>query len=376
MLKAGIIGCGKIADSHASQIIRIPGLEIAGVCDQEPLMARQLAQRFPIKASYSDLSQFLEEARPDVVHITTPPASHYEIAHLCIERGCHVYIEKPFTVTAAEASNLIELANKNGVKVTAGHNYQFTHAANMMRRLIQEGYLGDRIVHMESYYGYDLSDPAYARALLGNKQHWVRKLPGGLLQNTISHGIARIAEYLTGNGTQVIASGTASPLLRSLGETEICDELRVIITEETRVSAYFTFSSQMKPILQEFRVFGNRNGLVLDQNHEIVVKLRGAKYKSYADFFVPPVQFSRQYLSNILRNQKLFLRRELHMEMGMLNLMQRFYASISEGTPAPISDGEILRTARIMDEIFRQLNDSRASASIPPDSKIETGAIA
>ena len=49
---------------------------------------------------------------------------------------------------------------------------------------------------MESYYCYDLTDPGYARALLGDKQHWVRQLPGQLLHNIISHGIARIAEFL------------------------------------------------------------------------------------------------------------------------------------------------------------------------------------
>ena len=49
MLKVAIVGCGKIADSHASQIQRIKGCEIVGVCDREPLMARQLYERFPVK---------------------------------------------------------------------------------------------------------------------------------------------------------------------------------------------------------------------------------------------------------------------------------------------------------------------------------------
>src|SRR6202035_2448620 len=69
MLKVAIVGCGKIADSHASQIQRIKGCEIVGVCDGEPLMALQLSKRFPIKQHFSDLMQLLEEARPDVVHI-------------------------------------------------------------------------------------------------------------------------------------------------------------------------------------------------------------------------------------------------------------------------------------------------------------------
>jgi predicted dehydrogenase len=98
MLRVAIVGCGKIADSHADQIRRIPGCEIVGVCDREPLMAKQLYERFPIKKYFSDLGQLLAEARPDVVHITTPPESHFGIAKLCLESGCHVYVEKPFTL--------------------------------------------------------------------------------------------------------------------------------------------------------------------------------------------------------------------------------------------------------------------------------------
>ena len=160
---------------------------------------------------------------------------------------------------------------------------------------------------MESYYGYDLGDPSYARALLGDKKHWVRRLPGKLLHNIISHGIARIAEFLTSDDPQVIACGFPSPLLKGIGETEIVDELRVMIFEEEKTTAYFTFSSQMKPTLQEFRIYGPKNGLVLDQNHEIVLRLRGTKFKSYADNFIPPVLFARQHLENLFQNVKLFL---------------------------------------------------------------------
>ncbi len=64
---------------------------------------------------------------------------------------------------------------------------------------------------MESYYGYDLGDPSYARALLGDKQHWVRRLPGKLLHNIISHGIARIAEFLTSDAPRVIGTRFCQP---------------------------------------------------------------------------------------------------------------------------------------------------------------------
>src|SRR5439155_8012378 len=128
-----------------------------------------------------------------------------------------------------------------------------------MRALVANGYLGSGPVHMESYYCYDLGDPSYARALLGDRQHWVRRLPGKLLQNVISHGIARIAEFLTCESPDVIAYAFVSPLLKSINEGDVVDELRVMICEEQRTTAYFTLSSQMKPAIQESRIYGANN---------------------------------------------------------------------------------------------------------------------
>ena len=355
MLKVAIVGCGKIADAHASQIQKIEGCEIVGVCDREPLMAEQLYDRFPVKRYFTDLAELVDKARPDVVHITTPAESHFDLARFCLEQGCHVYVEKPFTLYAEQAQRLVDLAERKGVKLTVGHNDQFSHVARRMRALVQSGYLGGAPVHMESYYSYDLGDPSYARALLGDKHHWVRRLPGKLLQNVISHGIARIAEFLTTDAPHVIAHGFVSSLLKQINETEIVDELRVIISEEERTTAYFTFSSQMRPSIHQLRIYGPTNGLVLDQDHEILIKLRGQKFKSYADMFIPPVLFAKQHLGNLMTNVRLFLDRDFHVDSGMKYLIESFYRSIREDAPVPISYREILLTARIMDNIFEQL---------------------
>lgn len=354
MLKVGIVGCGKIADAHAAQIQRIEECQIVGVCDREPLMALQLYERYPVKHYFTEVSDLVTGARPDVVHITTPPESHYPIARFCLEHGCHVYVEKPFTLDAEEAEELVRLAVQKGLKLAVGHNYQFTHAARRLRSLVESGYLGGTPVHMESYYGYDLGDPSYARALLGDKNHWVRRLPGQLLHNIISHGIARIAEFMTTDAPQVMAYGFVSPLLKGIGETGIVDELRVILSDE-RTTAYFTFSSQMRPSLHEFRIYGPKNGCILDQDHEILLQLRGAKFKSYADHFVPPVLFAKQHLRNLSGNLKLFLKRDFHMDSGIKALIEAFYRSIREDTPPPIPYREVLLTARIMDAIFEQI---------------------
>lgn len=366
MLKVAIIGCGKIADSHAAQIERINGCEIVGVCDREPLMAEQLLKRFPIKQCFNSVEELLDVARPDVVHITTSPQSHFDLAKECLTRGCHVYVEKPFTVWEYEAQALIALAVQKNLKITAGHDDQFSHVSRRMRALVESGFLGGKPMHMESYYCYELGKSGYAGALFGDKQHWVRRLPGKLLHNIISHGIARIAEFLTSKSPEVIASGRTSAFLRSMGETEIIDELRVLINDDDGATAYFTFSSQMRPALHQFRIYGPKNGLILDQDQETLIKLRGTRYKSYAEKFVPPVTMAKQNLQNLAANLRIFLRNDFQMKAGMKCLIESFYGSILEGTSEPIPYHEILLTAKIMDAIFAQVG--RHSSAVPNDS--------
>jgi predicted dehydrogenase len=358
MLKVAIVGCGKIADSHASQIQRIKGCEMVGVCDTEILMARQLADRFPVKQCFTDLKDLLSASRPDVVHITTPPESHFALTRLCLEAGCHVYVEKPFTLYADDAHALVTLANDRGLKLTVGHDDQFSHVARRMRNLIQSGYLGGPPVHMESHFCYELGH-TYARALFGDQQHWVRRLPGKLLHNIISHGIARMAEFLSTDSPEVIAHGFVSPLLSGVGETEIVDELRVIISEKEGCTAYFTFSSQMRPLLHQFSIYGSKNGLLLDQDHETLLKLRGEPYKSYLEKFVPSIVFAQQHLANLAVNARTFLARDFHAKAGMHHLIESFYRSITDDTPVPIPYREILLTATIMDRVFEQIYGKR-----------------
>jgi predicted dehydrogenase len=360
MLRVAIIGCGKIADQHVEQILRIPGCEIVGVCDREELMAQQLQERLQAGSYFTEVRDLIEQSKPDVVHITTPPAGHFSLGKMCMDAGCHIYVEKPFTVNSDEAQELIALATQKNLRLTVGHNAQFSHASLRMRQIFAEGYLGGPPTHLEAYYCYNLSDPGYAKALLGDSNHWVRKLPGGLLHNIISHGISKIAEFLPGDAPEVMAYGFTSPLLQSIGETEIVDELRTVI-HDGPMTAYFTFSSQMRPGLHQIRLYGPKNGLVVDDDQQTVVKIRGAAYKSYLEQFLPPWDYAKQYLGNSLGNMRKFLRADFQTNYGMKVLIQRFYESITANRPLPIPYPEILRTARIMDEIFSQLNSSRAS---------------
>lgn len=361
MIRVAIVGCGKIADQHVQAIRRIPGSTVIAVCDREPLMASQLGERFAVDKQFSDIDEMLRKTSPDVVHVTTPPQSHHSIALQCLAAGANVYLEKPFTVTAEEAADIIGAAQKLGKKVTAGHNYQFTPEMIRMRNIIDDGFLGGNVVHLESHWSYDLGDASYVGPVLGNPDHWVRRLPGQLVHNIISHGIARLAEFMTEDIVYVEASTHQSKQLRELGGQEVVDELRVMLRDSSGTTAYFCFSTQIKPGINKFLVCGPKNSITIDLTSGTLTKHLGRGYKSYLTFLGPPLVYAGQHLLGFARNAFNILRWRMHQDSGMKELIERFHASLPLDRPPPISYREILLTARIMDMIFEQSADQRIS---------------
>ena len=364
MLKIAIVGCGKIADQHVHAIGRIPDCKIVSLCDRELLMAKQLGERFGISQCFSDVKEMLEAVSPDVVHITTPPQSHYSLAQQCLESGSHVYLEKPFTVSASETESLIQLAQRCGSSITVGHNYLFTLEMLEMRRLVKEGFLGGRPIHLESYWSYDLGDTNYLRPMLGSRDHWVRQLPGQLFHNIISHGIAKLAEFLDDELTEIVAMAQQSEQFGSLGAHEVLDELRVLIRDKRGMTAFFCFSTQARA-LNLLRVFGPAGSLTADTITGSLVRNKTSSYKSYLTYFVPPFKNACEHLRNARLNVANFLRRRLYQDFGMKELIERFYNSIRFGNPVPIPYREIILTGKIMDSIFVQIYPKQTTDDKP-----------
>jgi predicted dehydrogenase len=281
-------------------------------------------------------------------------------------------LEKPFTITAGEAESLIRLAERRDLKITAGHNLQFTPETLEMRQLLAQGFLGGKPVHLESHFSYDLGDTTYVSALLGNRQHWVRQLPGQLLHNIISHGIAKLAEFLDDDLIEIVATAHQSEQLKNLGAPEVLDELRVLIRDKSGTTAFFCFSTQIKG-LNELRIYGPANSVTVDIVTGSLTRKESRAYKSYLTYFIPPLKNAREHLRNARCNVINVLRRRRYQDFGMKELIERFYNSIRLRGEPPIPYREIILTARIMDEIFSQIY--RDSEMQPRDSRQVTGSV-
>src|SRR5688500_10140234 len=124
-LKAAIIGAGHIARQHLACLRELSGVEIAAVADLSRATAECAADRFRVPRWYTDHRRMLDEAKPDVVHVATPPASHFPLAMDALSAGAHVIVEKPATVHYDDLVTLVRHARSQQRVLLEDYNYVF-----------------------------------------------------------------------------------------------------------------------------------------------------------------------------------------------------------------------------------------------------------
>jgi predicted dehydrogenase len=212
---------------------------------------------------------------------------------------------------------------------------------------------------VESHFSYGLGDTSYVAPMLGSRGHWVRQLPGQLFHNIISHGVAKLAEFLDDDLVEVTADAHQSARRKAMGGQEVLDELRVLIRDGQGTTAFFCFSTQISPGLNELRICGPEGSMIVDHATGSLVLQKPRPSKSYLTYVVPPLFTSVEYLKNAASNLVDFFRRRLYQDAGIKELIEQFYTSVRTGSEPPLPYREILLTARIMDSIFAQVYRER-----------------
>lgn len=152
-LKVGVIGIGFIGKQHVEAIRRIPGTEVIAVSDIGPY-AEDVCKSLGIAKNYTDYKEMLENEELDVIHNCTPNGMHKEINEAAIERGIHVYSEKPLTLTSIEAEDLCNKCKSSHVKAAVNFNYRHHILVHEMKQRVASGELGE-FTHLQVEYLQD-----------------------------------------------------------------------------------------------------------------------------------------------------------------------------------------------------------------------------
>ncbi|MGG1515409.1 Gfo/Idh/MocA family oxidoreductase [Paenibacillus oryzisoli] len=143
-LRVGIVGAGKIfAGSHAPAWINNPHTDIVAICDAHLPNAEEQARVLGVDKVYRDYIEMMEREQLDVIGVTTPNAYHAEVSIAALERGIHVFCEKPDAISEGEALKMAEAAKRSGKLLMVMRNNRFTPQAQFLKRYIASGAMGE-----------------------------------------------------------------------------------------------------------------------------------------------------------------------------------------------------------------------------------------
>ncbi len=142
-LRVGVCGYGYWGPNIARNFDAIDDCVVAAIADPDTGALKRAARNHPSARLTTDCIDILEAVDIDAVAIVTPVWTHFDLAKRALENGKHVFIEKPFTSTSAQACALIEQAARKNLRIMVDHTFLFSGAVRKIRELVDDGTLGE-----------------------------------------------------------------------------------------------------------------------------------------------------------------------------------------------------------------------------------------
>jgi predicted dehydrogenase len=148
MIKIGVIGYGYWGPNIVRNFSRLKSAKVVAVSDSNKKALSRVSEIYPAMKATANSDETLASPDIDAVAIVTPVSAHFDLAKKALLNGKHIFVEKPFTTTSAQAEELIELADKKKLLIMVDHTFLFTGAVRKIKQLIDDNVLG-------SLYYYD-----------------------------------------------------------------------------------------------------------------------------------------------------------------------------------------------------------------------------
>ena len=289
MIKAAIIGLGKMGISHLSILNAHPDVEVTGVCDSSSFVTGCLEKVTDLKF-FSDYNKMFKECEIDCVMIATPNSSHTKIISDCLAQGLHVFVEKPFCLNIEEGAKMVSLAKKNEVINQVGYHNKFIGAFSKVKELLEANILGEV---------YSIHGEAYGPVVLKPKgSTWRSKKNegGGCLHDYASHVIDLMNFYV---GVPEKVGGT---ILKKIFSKDVEDAVYSSLFYKSGMAGQLTINwsePAYRKMSTMITIKGNRGKIIVDRQ-ELKIYLneenKALGLKSgwnilYTTELTPPVSF-------------------------------------------------------------------------------------
>jgi predicted dehydrogenase len=308
MIKIALIGAGKMGLSHLAILGAHPDVEIAGVADTSKMVTDVLEKYSGFK-TFADYKKMLDTTNPEAVFVSAPTKFHASIVHDLLQRGIHVFVEKPFCLNVQQGTELVKLAREKKLVNQVGYHNKFIGTFEEVKKIVSGGYIGE----IQHFLG-----EAYGPVVVKRKQGTWRSDPeegGGCLMDYASHVIDLLnylvapIRHIHGALLKPIYSENVEDAVYSLVETEnkISGVLSVNWSEETyrKMSTSITIMGTKGKIISdasELKVYFKKDDCpagyskgwnikyVTDLTEEVDFYLRGEEYSAQVDYFIKAIQ--------------------------------------------------------------------------------------
>ena len=345
-MKVGIVGCGGISSVHLKKLTKLGVVKQIVLADPNEAAMNDIAKQFKISRKYSDYKEMIEQEKPDVVHIITPPQFHAEIAIFAAENKCHILVEKPMAVNAEEAEKMVQAARKNKVKICVMHNHLYDDVMLKARDLIALGELGT-ITYVDSWYGVSFRDES---SNINPATHWKYGLPGSVYQDFVPHGLYVVLDQIKDAQFNYAVNKYAAktPKVES-------DELKFFIDNEAQVGLV-NVSLSTSPRHQFMNIYGTSGTLTIDFLNQYVFLNNTA---GPIPVSVGRILSSRKYGKILKRSGRRNLigsfTGKYELFQGTERLIALFYRSILLNEHEPVPGEEGLKVMQIMDDVWKNI---------------------
>lgn len=332
-LRIAFIGTGRMATNHLHAINQLRhAATVVGVFDRAPGRAAEFAATAQTTA-YPSVDDLFAETCPDIVHVCTPPSAHFAAARDVLERGAHVYVEKPFALTTRDARELIELARSKGLSISAGHQLLRDPA---FETLMSEGRGLGTILQIDSHFAFRpagaLGERAGARVLA---EQAIDVLPHPLY--TLVAALERFA-------------GTKERIALSWVDAGTTD-LHAVLTAGAVVGR-LSISLRARPVASTLTLTGTRGSLTCDFVRSMVIGAGNPgteALEKVANPIIEAGQLAGRTAASLLR------RLRFGSYPGLLELIDAFYRSVANGGESPMPPEHLARVTELFEALVEHI---------------------
>ncbi len=351
-VRVALIGCGRIARVHRAYLENIREAEVVGVFDVDRQSADAFVSGSAIRA-FADLGALIDETRPDVAHVLTPPTTHAAVASELLTRSVNVLVEKPLAMSTVEADEVLRAAKAAGVWVSVDHNRYFDPVVQRAAKAVADGRIGE-LVGVDVFQGAEVGE---AEKMLQPSDDWRVNLPGGILHNLASHPLYLMRRFAgPARSIEVLATELAAGRL---------SEVRLIAAGE-RCLATVTMSARCRPFMNRLSIYGTNGTIELNLNNMTFIERHTRALPKLVGKVWPNLDESRQLLVATASNTFAYVSGKQRLYPGIGAHLAQLYASLAAGGPPVVSAEEGRDVVAWYDQILAAagIEHSEGAASV------------